>query len=270
MSAIWPWREARSTKRFHIRPFDFVVSNLAAHDLDRKGSDGIDATALHGPGKSATVISLQDGTVQPARRFYTEVGKGIFDRTVGLALLVVAAPFMAVLAIMTRVALGRKILYIQERVGQNEQIFKMYKFRTMLPDRRHSDRLPPFGERRKQHKDVNDPRHTALGRWLRRRSLDELPQLWNVVRGDMSLVGPRPELPLVVSRYEPWQHLRHAVKPGVTGIWQTTARNYEDGSRLCDHTELDLLYIQQISLGMDLRILSNTVVVMCRVGAGGS
>jgi len=220
--------------------------------------------------QAATVISDQDGTNPLANSFYARVGKDIFDRVVGLMLIVVSAPIMAVVAITIRIGLGRKILYVQERVGLNEQTFRMYKFRTMRLDRRCSDRGPHMEERRKQHKALNDPRHTTLGRWLRRRSLDELPQLWNVVRGDMSLVGPRPELPAVVSRYEPWQHLRHAVKPGVTGIWQTTARNWQDGSHLYDHTDLDLTYIQQISLSLDLRMLLDTVSVMCRIGLGGS
>jgi lipopolysaccharide/colanic/teichoic acid biosynthesis glycosyltransferase len=204
--------------------------------------------------------------------FYPKIGKDIFDRIVGIVLIMMTTPIIIVVAIMIRVTLGRKTLYVQDRVGLNGQIFKMYKFRTMQPDRRRSDQFPysQLKDRRQTHKSLNDPRHTTLGRWLRRRSLDELPQLWNVVRGDMSLVGPRPELPSVVAHYEVWQHQRHTVKPGITGLWQTTIRNCEDSSLLCHHTDLDLMYIQSISFQRDLRMILETVPVMCRVGVGGS
>jgi len=100
----------------------------------------------------------------------------------------------------------------------------IYKFRTMRPDRRQAV-LPYSGpDRRVCHETDNDPRHTPLGRFLRKYSLDELPQLWNVLVGDMSLVGPRPELVEVVERYESWQRERHRVKPGLTGLWQVTCR----------------------------------------------
>jgi len=202
--------------------------------------------------------------------FYARVGKGIFDRVVGIVLLVVIAPIMAVVAIMIRLILGRGTIYVQDRVGLNGEIFKMYKFRTMRVDRRCSNQSFPLVDRRERHKSLNDPRHTSLGRWLRRRSLDELPQLWNVVRGDMSLVGPRPELPSVVCHYEPWQHLRHLVKPGLTGLWQTTVRNREDGSLLRDHTDLDLTYIRRMSFRVDLRMILATITVVCRIRPGGS
>jgi len=119
----------------------------------------------------------------------------------------------------------------------------------------------PAGAEGDAHKALDDPRVTPLGRYLRRASLDELPQLVNVLRGQMSLVGPRPELPWIVARYEPWQHARHVVPPGMTGWWQINGR-----SELPLHlnTQLDLFYIQNFSVLLDLRILARTLGVVIR------
>ena len=116
-------------------------------------------------------------------------------------------------------------------------------------------RIAEFGERRQRHKSARDPRVTRIGRYLRRSCLDELPQLWNVVRGEMSLVGPRPELPSIVERYEPWQHARHAVSPGITGWWQV---NRTADNLMHEATELDIYYVHNHSLLLDLRILVRT------------
>jgi lipopolysaccharide/colanic/teichoic acid biosynthesis glycosyltransferase len=131
------------------------------------------------------------------------------------------------------------------------------------PDRRRAD--DPRG-RRRTHKTVHDPRHTEFGRTLRALSLDELPQLFNVLRGELSLVGPRPELPEVVATYEPWQHARHAVKPGITGLWQITDRS--DHSPMHEHVDTDLHYIEQLSFRTDLRILALTPLTL--LGLGGA
>jgi lipopolysaccharide/colanic/teichoic acid biosynthesis glycosyltransferase len=120
--------------------------------------------------------------------------------------------------------------------------------------------------RRRNHKSPHDPRHTRLGRFLRRTSLDELPQLINVVRGELSLVGPRPELPEVVARYEPWQHARHWVKPGITGLWQVTHRSSGEPMHL--HVDTDLRYVDKLSVATDLLILARTLPAI--LGVGGS
>ncbi len=124
-------------------------------------------------------------------------------------------------------------------------------------ERRRAERRGTSTDRRLTHKSANDPRHTRLGRFLRTSSLDELPQLINVVRGEMSLVGPRPELAEIVARYEPWQHARHQVKPGITGLWQVTDRQHDDVMH--HHVETDLDYLDQLSAATDLRILALTL-----------
>ncbi len=115
----------------------------------------------------------------------------------------------------------------------------------MAHDRRQQQE-PVDQDRRQTHKTTDDPRHTRVGRFLRKWSLDELPQFWNVVCGDMSLVGPRPELVEIVARYEPWQHQRHTVKPGLTGLWQVSSR----GTGMMHlHTDIDLDYIETMGFG---------------------
>jgi lipopolysaccharide/colanic/teichoic acid biosynthesis glycosyltransferase len=138
-------------------------------------------------------------------------------------------------------------------------------------DRRSAERRQGDGCRRRNHKSPDDPRHTRLGRFLRRTSLDELPQLINVIRGDLSLVGPRPELPEVVAHYEPWQHARHWVRPGITGLWQVTKRG--NGEPMHEHVDSDLKYMRSLSASTDLRILLLTVPAalgLSRSGRGGS
>ena len=178
----------------------------------------------------------------PRRRTrYERLVKPTMDRLLAGVVLVLVSPVMAAVALSVAATLGRPLLYRQQRVGLDGQPFDMLKFRTMLPDRRRNPQHLKWEkgpERRFTHKSAHDPRHVPLGRFLRRFSLDELPQLWNVVRGDMSLIGPRPELVHVVASYEPWQHARHKVKPGITGLWQITDR--ANGDLMLHHTDPDL------------------------------
>ena len=171
---------------------------------------------------------------------------------------------MTLLALIIRISLGPGILFRQPRIGQFGRSFDVFKFRTMLPDRRQAQIPISFPDRRCTHKAKGDPRHTKVGRFLRRWSLDELPQLFNVVMGQMSLVGPRPELPSVVAGYEPWQHPRHDVKPGMTGLWQVVARG---SGPMEQHTHLDIDYAQSVCLGLDLWIVMATArAVIARCG----
>ena len=197
------------------------------------------------------------GPFEQARGRYPNLVKPVIDRVGATLLLVAAAPWMLLIAIAVAIRIGRPIIFRQERVGQDGKLFTVYKFRTMTGDRRSQEVVYESEDRRVSHKREDDPRLTPLGRSLRRWSADELPQLWNVVRGDMSIVGPRPELPSIVSRFEPWQHERHAVKPGLTGYWQVYARG--DGQLMHERTDLDIAYVRSISLRTDLKILLLTI-----------
>jgi lipopolysaccharide/colanic/teichoic acid biosynthesis glycosyltransferase len=196
---------------------------------------------------------------------YVSVVKPLLDRVVGLVAFILLLPVTIAVAIAVRVSLGSPILFKQKRVGLDGREFEVLKFRTMGPDRRSGRDRRGDGrsssDRRQTHKTERDPRHTDVGRFLRKWSLDELPQLWNIVRGDMSLVGPRPELVGVVKRYEPWQHQRHLVKPGLTGLWQVSAR----GTGLMHlHTDVDLEYVRTIGPITDLKILLKTIPAVIR------
>ena len=197
-----------------------------------------------------TVVPVSDSV-------YLRYVKPAIDALLAAVALLLALPVMAVVATVVFVSLGRPILLRQERVGRGGKRFTVYKFRSMHPDRRGGGTDWDGIDRRVTHKHPDDPRLTPSGRLLRKLSLDELPQLLNVLRGDMSLVGPRPELPTIVQRhYEPWQHRRHAVKPGITGLWQVSERG---NGMMHEHVDVDLDYVDQVGLGTDLRILIRTL-----------
>lgn len=195
---------------------------------------------------------------------YVRIWKPVIDRIVALILILLSAPVMVLIAAVVRIMLGQGVMFRQSRIGQHGRPFDVLKFRTMLPDRRHVQIPITFPDRRCTHKTKNDPRHTNIGRFLRQWSLDELPQLFNVARGQMSLIGPRPELPSVVARYEPWQHVRHNVKPGMTGLWQVIARGVDP---MEERTDLDIYYVQSLCPALDLKILMATAkAVIARGG----
>jgi lipopolysaccharide/colanic/teichoic acid biosynthesis glycosyltransferase len=190
---------------------------------------------------------------------YVRIWKPSIDRLLSVLLILLSAPLMALLAVVVRISLGPGVFFRQLRVGQHGRSFDVFKFRTMLPDRRHAQVPISFPDRRRTHKAKDDPRHTSTGRFLRRWSLDELPQLFNVALGQMSLIGPRPELPSVVARYKAWQHARHDVKPGVTGLWQVVAR----GDRPMEQrTDLDIAYAQSVCPALDLWIVMATAMAL--------
>jgi exopolysaccharide biosynthesis polyprenyl glycosylphosphotransferase len=184
--------------------------------------------------------------------------KRALDIVGALVGLVVLSPIMAVVTLAILVRDGRPILFTQERVGLHGRTFRILKFRTMVPDAeaRLSALLDHNERNGHAFKMTNDPRVTPLGRTLRRTSLDELPQLWNVLRGEMSLVGPRPPLPREVAEYDGWHRRRLSMKPGMTGLWQIEARHAPDFDAW---VERDLAYIDSWSLLLDLRILARTV-----------
>ena len=200
--------------------------------------------------------------LRPPESRYVRWIKPTVDRLVALLLLLLLLPLFAVVALVVWATLGRPLLYHQRRVGRGGGHFVLWKFRTMQPDRRRRD-APVDVERRVCHKRVDDPRHTRCGRVLRRTSLDELPQLVNVLAGHMSIVGPRPELVEIVDHYQPWQHFRHAVKPGLTGLWQVSRRG---NGLMHENTDIDLEYLRRISFRTDVEIMLRTPPALVRGG----
>jgi exopolysaccharide biosynthesis polyprenyl glycosylphosphotransferase len=179
----------------------------------------------------------------------------IIGAAVGLALI---SPLLAIIAIRIRLRDGGPVLFRQERVGLNGRVFRTIKFRTMVTDAESQlagllDRNEIEGH---AFKLTDDPRITRTGAFLRKTSLDELPQLWNVLRGEMSLVGPRPPLPREVAEYDVWHRRRLSMKPGITGLWQVESRRESEFDRW---VEKDLSYIDRWSLWLDLKILVRTV-----------
>jgi exopolysaccharide biosynthesis polyprenyl glycosylphosphotransferase len=208
------------------------------------------------------VLTLHQEKAPTSRLFW----KRVLDVMVSGLALFVAAPVMAMIALAIKLASPGKVLYQAKRVGLKGRRFACYKFRTMVADAdRLKDSLRPANERNGPcFKIAADPRITPVGRFLRRYSLDELPQLWNVLRGEMSMVGPRPH-PLDDFEHYRLDHLRRLdVTPGITGLWQVTARRDPSFQR---NMALDLEYIEQWSLAMDLRILWKTVFVVLQ-GSG--
>jgi len=197
--------------------------------------------------------------------------KRALDVALSSLILLLAAPIVLLVAIAVRLTTGRAgggVLFRQTRCGLNGRRFTLYKFRTMTADA--EERLAELQHLNEMDGPVfkvrDDPRVTRVGRVLRKFSLDELPQLWNVLRGDMSLVGPRPPIPEEVARYERWQRRRLSMKPGLTCLWQVNGRNELDfGSWM----ELDLQYIDSWSLSLDLKILLKTIPVVLS-GRGAS
>jgi len=161
-------------------------------------------------------------------------------------------PVFIVIAIAIKIDSPGPVFFIQERVGKDGKIFKVIKFRTMYKD------TPKFAL---SPRSQGDPRITKVGAFLRRWSLDELPQLINVLKGEMSLVGPRPEMPQIVEEYEPWQRERLKVKPGITGIWQILGRK---DLPLEKNIQYDLIYVKNRSFLLDIIIILKTIPLVIK------
>jgi exopolysaccharide biosynthesis polyprenyl glycosylphosphotransferase len=192
--------------------------------------------------------------------------KRLLDLVAGTAAALVASPFMLLIAVLVKRGSPGPIVFRQRRVGLHGRPFDVLKFRTMVDGA--ESQLDELLERNeiqgRAFKITNDPRVTPLGRWLRRTSLDELPQLWNVLRGEMSLVGPRPPLPSEVAGYDIWHRRRLSMKPGMTGLWQVRARHETDFDRW---VATDLEYIDAWSFWLDLKIIAQTIpAVVGRTG----
>jgi lipopolysaccharide/colanic/teichoic acid biosynthesis glycosyltransferase len=198
----------------------------------------------------------------------------LLDILLASAALLLAVPLMALIAVLVRATSPGPILFRQTRLGYLECPFQMLKFRSMdahCDDRPHreyvtrmlSDEDPRQDRQTAVFKLDNDPRITPVGGFLRRTSLDELPQLFNVLRGDMSLVGPRPAMPWEVALYEPHHRLRFQVKPGITGLWQVRGRSRLSWPQALD---LDVVYVRRRSIALDLWILVMTLPAVLRAG----
>lgn len=199
----------------------------------------------------------------PTLNEYQRLIKRLVDLVIAIICLPLAILFMGFIAVAIRLESHAPAIFKQARVGENGQLFYMFKFRTMALGAEQLRHLVETydADGNLIHKHADDPRVTRLGRFLRRYSLDELPQLFNVLKGEMSLVGPRPELPYLVERYEPWQRRRFVVPQGLTGWWQVNGRSDRP---MHLHTEDDLYYIQHYSLGLDIKILIMTVIAVLR------
>lgn len=212
-------------------------------------------------GLQTEAAQTQDNSI-PNRRIYC-AGKRVFDIVFSAAAMLLLSPCMAVIAwLVHRDDPSVSCIYVQERVGKDEIPFAMYKFRTMVAGAEKQRELlesqnekdgPVFKIR-------NDPRVTPIGRVLRKFSLDELPQLWNVFKGDMSIVGPRPALPAEVACYETWQRERLCVKPGLTCYWQVIPRR--DTISFEEWMRLDIRYIEKRSWLLDLKLIVQTVRIV--------
>ena len=170
--------------------------------------------------------------------------KRIFDFSTSLIGLIIISPVFFIIVLLVWIYHGRPVLFSQKRPGKNEQIFKMYKFRTMTNEKDDGGNLLP-----------DENRITKFGNFLRKTSLDELPELFNVIKGEMSLVGPRPLLVSYLPYYTEKEKKRHSVRPGISGLAQVSGRNYVNWDR---RLALDVEYVENISFKMDLKILFKT------------
>jgi lipopolysaccharide/colanic/teichoic acid biosynthesis glycosyltransferase len=178
--------------------------------------------------------------------------KRLCDFIGSAVLIVLGSPLLLLIALIIKIDSRGTVLFRQQRVGRNGKQFSMYKFRTMHTNAAPYDYSPDT---------PGDPRITRMGKFLRRTSLDELPQLFNVLAGDMSLVGPRPEMPFIVEHYTERQRQRLEVKPGITGLWQLSGDRV---FQIHENIEYDLYYIQHRNFFMDLAILLHTSVFAMR------
>lgn len=187
--------------------------------------------------------------------------KRLFDFLASLVALILLSPLFLILAIKIKAEDGGPVFYSQIRIGKNEKPFRIYKFRSMVvnADKMKKDLLDQNEVEGAMFKMHDDPRITKVGKFIRAHSLDELPQLWNVLIGNMSLVGPRPPLPKEVEIYSDYDKQRLLVKPGCSGLWQATTRNSADFAEM---VQLDIEYINKSNAFFDLWIIFKTIGVI--------
>ena len=234
----------RGSVSFKIVP-DLYEMSLSRVDVDTVG--GI------------PLIGLKPIAIQGANA----VTKRAVDILLSASALLLLAPLLAILALLVKLESRGPAIYRHVRIGRNGEPFQMYKFRSMRPDAEHlRERLVQVTEGdTRLFKSRDDPRRTRVGAVMRRWSLDELPQLWNVLVGDMSIVGPRPQIPEEVATYDEWHRKRLVVSPGLTGLWQVSGRSELSFDEMVIY---DIYYIENWSLGLDFRILLRTIPAVLR------
>ncbi len=189
--------------------------------------------------------------IEPRHQFYNNVVKRAFDIVLSALAMILFCWLYAVVAVLVKICLGSPVIFVHERPGRidpktgKEKLFGLYKFRSMTNDADENGVLLPSAERM-----------TKFGRVLRAASLDEIPELWNILKGDMSFVGPRPWNKKALAYYTPEEHRRHAVRPGLTGLAQVNGRNAATWDK---RIEYDLYYVKNVSFGLDVKILFQTV-----------
>ncbi len=190
-----------------------------------------------------------------------EVIKRLIDIACSFLGVILLSPLFIIIAIIIKITSKGPVFFSQKRVGKNGKEFDMYKFRSMVVNAEElKEKLAAQNEMSgPMFKMKDDPRVTKVGKFIRKTSIDELPQLWNVLKGDMSLVGPRPSLPKEVAQFEGWMYKRLEVKPGLTCYWQVSGRNNIDFE---DWMKLDVKYVEERNLWIDIKLIFKTVFVL--------
>jgi exopolysaccharide production protein ExoY len=262
--------ESETLRELRVMPKSGTVSRfgLTQHRLVR--STRIIVNPSYAPGQTTSPLPRKDDA------FFRQAGHGLpvggswkrgLDFSIAVAALIIMAPIMITIALLILVTMGRPIFFVQQRVGFNKRGFRCYKFRTMVTDaQKRLARLlaeDPEAARhwRETQKLRNDPRITWLGHILRKSSLDELPQLFNILRGEMSCVGPRPVLDSELQRYGSFAAAYASAKPGLTGIWQVSGRS---NTTYAHRVKCDLFYVRRWSMLLDIAIMVRTVPAVMR------
>lgn len=245
-----PWADQRKIMRLVHACERVAIPVRIVPDLFQLSLSRVDVANLGG----IPLIGIKEANISRSGRLV----KRALDLTLSSFGLLLTAPLFLLIAVLIRLDSAGPVLFRQTRVGEGGRPFKIYKFRSMRSGAENEQvALLQLNEATGPlFKIKDDPRLTRVGRWLRRTSLDELPNLLNVIRGEMSLVGPRPGLPSEVERYDSWQRARLDIAPGMSGLWQVSGRSELSFDEMC---MLDIYYIENWSLAMDLSILARTV-----------
>ncbi|WP_347915972.1 sugar transferase [Clostridium saudiense] len=206
-------------------------------------------------------IRVEFDNIDENRKRIYEISKRAIDIIGAGSGLLLLSPVIAIVACAVKFTSKGPVFFSQKRVGKNGELFDMYKFSSMVVNAEElKEKLAHQNEMSgPMFKMKDDPRVTKVGKFIRKTSLDELPQLWNVLKGDMSLVGPRPSLPKEVAQFEKWMYKRLSVKPGLTCFWQVSGRNNIDFE---DWMKLDIKYVDERNIWIDIKLIFKTVLVL--------